>query len=69
MSRTRVRYVEVESTIADMDDLISELNNLIKSHELYTGSPDMISYHLRRAVEYCKRVKDDELKMVNGAED
>lgn len=58
---TRVSVHTVRKNDIDTDNysylcsLVSELKNLKSYHELRNRTPDMISYSIGKAIEYCER--------------
>lgn len=64
-STTRITVHTVRKSDIDIDtyeymaSMVSELKNMKSYHELRNGGPDMISYSLGKAVEYCQRTMSE----------
>lgn len=56
-------------SVCAMDDIIAQLCVLIATEKLRCGTPNMITYHLERAVEYAKRERDNAEKRIRLDED
>lgn len=42
-----------------MSSMVSELKNMKSFHEFRNGGPDMISYSLGKAIDYCQRTMSE----------
>lgn len=58
---TRKNDVDIDN-YAYLSSLVSELKNMKAYHELRNRTPDMISYSIGKAIEYCER-NMSEIKM------
>lgn len=65
-----IRKSDIDAESYDYLSLLeSQLKVMILEHDIYALAPDMISYHLKKALDYCERLKNELTKRVHFDED